>query len=58
MAAVIGTVHVHIGVQNKPLLYVAAAFEVLDNRRGGAFHRIANRLVDRCLLVETIVHDG
>lgn len=54
----IGAIHVRIGVQNKPLLYVAAAFELLDNGRGGAFHRVANRLVDRCLLVETIVHDG
>lgn len=56
--AMIGTLQVRISVQHKSLLYVAAAFEVLDNERGGAFHRIANRLVDKCLLVETICFDG
>ena len=56
--ATVDALHVQITVQNKPLLYVAAAFELLDGGRDGVFHRAANRLVDRSLLVELISFDG
>lgn len=51
--ATVQSVNVTIGIRRKPLLYVAALVYGLDNGRGGAFHRIGNRLVDSCVHVTT-----
>jgi len=42
-----------IRVRAKPLVFVADALYAIDRGRGGAAHRMANRLVDACTRVTT-----